>query len=1253
MQKRKIIIAMLLMACLVAVSSVSAVDSNATCDSQAIFEDGADNITSEVQDDSLKSSKTIYFDASTGSDGDGSQSNPYKYVKSDRLSSSGDLTAYFADGTYDITSNILIKSNAVLIGQSSENTVFNSKSNANTFEVNQGFSLKMSNLSCKKMVIVNHGTLEAKGIIFEGKNNPSANGGIIISNSAKALNAHVYLSNCIFKNSLAFTGGSIYLVNSTLSVENSSFSNSRAKKLGGAIYAVNSTLSISCSDFISSNASYGGVAYLEKSDAELRNVKMYNSTSYSFGGAVASKYSNIEVEECLFSDYSSSDDAGGAFYNFKGDLTIKTSSFINGFSQFGGALCSLDSKLSVLSSRFFNNTARHYGGVIYSLYGSLNVNDSFFNRSHAFEGAVIESAMTSDLTFTNNIFLNSTASNGGAIGLDCDPGDIVEYGNHFEDIYHVFIEYDTYFDDDEFVMKSDVIDYIASSTGKYLGTYDAPEIGDRSDFVTINMTSIDYPNNTTILLNTDNECKFSLEYHIRKFVDLSDKRVYINIYADNDYGNTIKHYEYDVTTVYLPSGNFTFYHDFAFTKFTHRFDAGSEKYPVSMLDSVASHSTYVPSSYDGRDYGYLTSVKDQADGGNCWAFSGIATLEACIKKITGIEYDFSEENAKNLMASFSTLGLDIDTNDGGYDSMIMGYLTSWFGPVPEKVEPYDDLSSLSSVYGADYYVQNIRFLYDSNLIKKAIMDYGAVSATFAWLDEGYHAVSLIGWDDNYKNYDSLGHYTQGAWIFKNSWGTDWGDDGFGYLSYDSGLVTNRFRPYTFTFNKSDIFMHCLQYDYSGANNFIVQNGHVFYKNVFKCTRNVEWVRAFSTYFLYPTNYKVSIYNNGELHSTQSGYSDAGYYTIALNKRLILFKSDELAIVVELCNEGKNYVPVCRADKLTAASFQDNCSFISYNGVKWFDMHDLDYPTYLIGPSLAHACQVACIKAFTFDYFSYKEMNPVISQFESVEAGQEILINVTFSREDYNFDSIERTNESLVEFNINGKTYYAEIINGRACLKIAFDKVGQYVLKANYINNLFESEEMAFNFTVHKKATELSANSLSKVYGGSEKSVVTLKDSNGKPITGALISFDIGGNPAKASTNSKGQASLNINIVPKTYIATVKYAGSGTYAGSTAKMKIVIKKANLKITASKMSFKRKVKSKKYTVTLKSAQKKAVKGLKVTISINGKTYSAKTNAKGQATFKITKLTKKGNHKATIRFKGDAYYNGATKRVTISVK
>ena len=59
------------------------------------------------------------------------------------------------------------------------------------------------------------------------------------------------------------------------------------------------------------------------------------------------------------------------------------------------------------------------------------------------------------------------------------------------------------------------------------------------------------------------------------------------------------------------------------------------------------------------------------------------------------------------------------------------------------------------------------------------------------------------------------------------------------------------------------------------------------------------------------------------------------------------------------------------------------------------------------------------------------------------------------------------------------------------------------------------------------------------------------------------------------------------------------------------------------------------------------------MQITLKVKGKTYKAKTNNKGKATFKIKNLKKKGTFKATIKFKGNKYYKAATKKVKIKIK
>ena len=176
-------------------------------------------------------------------------------------------------------------------------------------------------------------------------------------------------------------------------------------------------------------------------------------------------------------------------------------------------------------------------------------------------------------------------------------------------------------------------------------------------------------------------------------------------------------------------------------------------------------------------------------------------------------------------------------------------------------------------------------------------------------------------------------------------------------------------------------------------------------------------------------------------------------------------------------------------------------------------------------------------------------------------------------------------------------------------------------------------------------------------GNSNKAYFGLKNpNNDKPLSGYKLTLIFNGNTYVKTTDKNGRVYLAFDdskLVPKTYTITAKFAGDAKYVKSVETIKFTVKKTTPKLIAAKKTFKSSLKTKKYTVTLKSATNKAISKVKVTLKVKGKTYKATTNSKGKATFKITKLTKKGTFKAVVTFAGNSFYKKVSKKVTIVCK
>jgi len=373
----------------------------------------------------------------------------------------------------------------------------------------------------------------------------------------------------------------------------------------------------------------------------------------------------------------------------------------------------------------------------------------------------------------------------------------------------------------------------------------------------------------------------------------------------------------------------------------------------------------IPSSYDLRTEGKLTSVKNQNPYGTCWAFATYGSLESCL--LTSSSNNFSENNMVNLD------GFDYGFDDGGVYYMSMAYLVRWLGPVNESADPYPDPGNSPSGLTVQKHVQQVLIIpqrssaTDNDDIKQAVMSYGALASCMYWNASYYnstyyafyygstnaanHAIAIVGWDDNFdKNKFPSTPLGNGAFLIRNSWGTaDFGDSGYFYISYYDSRIGDE----NFLFNNAESTTNYntnYQYDPLGwVTSFGYGSTTAWGANIFSAS-SAGSLRAVSFYAgAVSTSYEIYIYTgissgqprSGTLQTSKSGTLSApGYHTISLDSAVSLSSGSSFSVVVKFTTSGYNYpIPIeyAVADYSSAATASAGQSYISSDGSTWEDL----------------------------------------------------------------------------------------------------------------------------------------------------------------------------------------------------------------------------------------------------------------------------------------------------------------------------
>ena len=419
-------------------------------------------------------------------------------------------------------------------------------------------------------------------------------------------------------------------------------------------------------------------------------------------------------------------------------------------------------------------------------------------------------------------------------------------------------------------------------------------------------------------------------------------------------------------------------------------DAFAPEPEVDSNIGIASYALY-RGTYNANEEEFVTEVKNQRNTSLCWAFSLASNLETSLLTREQKYYDLSEEQLAYFWANRVNDPLGNTPNDKitrtqsdyhgtGNGRVASFFLSTWSGMTTEEKVPFQSSAVTwpdSLAYDTSAYMEDAIFSqYTVERTKQLLMEYNSVSVMIYMLDNYYypdtasyscpqsglvnHAVTIVGWDDTYskENFPSAsGVNNDGAWIVKNSYGKNWGKNGYFYLSYEDKSITNLVSNTAVT---TPAYPNNYFYDGAAAGTFTfpsntINNGY-YVSNIFKATagngKDEELGEIVTAVPQDNTDFQIQVYtdlkNTSDPTSGTPAYAEpvdytqplAGIHTIHLNTPVKIPQGTFYSVVIRI-PDGSNKFYVEKTTTSTSwftatAGIDPNQSFFSTSGKKWYD-----------------------------------------------------------------------------------------------------------------------------------------------------------------------------------------------------------------------------------------------------------------------------------------------------------------------------
>lgn len=426
---------------------------------------------------------------------------------------------------------------------------------------------------------------------------------------------------------------------------------------------------------------------------------------------------------------------------------------------------------------------------------------------------------------------------------------------------------------------------------------------------------------------------------------------------------------------------------------------------------------------DLRGSGVVTTINDQGNYKTDWAFAVLQACESnylmqCAQGVlinnlgTYLDLDLSEmhlayfayNSPKKKYSIYNPDSTNI-LNSGGNLERAVAFLSRGcgFGPVLEGSLPYgttpgnnmspEDYSSVLRLTDAEIISVPEWSSEKIDEIKQLLITNGALYLELDFVTDGFntvnsayyypveltdgesttnnrHCVNVIGWNDNFSTElfnENNRPIRSGAWLVRDSFGTEWGQNGYFWLSYaQSNLL---FAVLTV----DDADRNLIHYGYDDLGHCCDFTG-AWAANVFPAedeSRNLIEIGYYTLEDLISTDFSIYTYDTlpssgdivkgNKIYSVQAGTLYKGYHTIELEESLTIPAGKYFSVVMHVMNPTSNAGKIAaetriEGDTARAVAF-DGQSHFSEDGITWID------GAKMTNDAGERIIMNACIKAF--------------------------------------------------------------------------------------------------------------------------------------------------------------------------------------------------------------------------------------------------------------------------------------------------